>query len=809
MAEQKFYDMTDTAENIDRVTHDLVEVVTEENDGKVLMVEKVVDEETDEVSVNIVEADLPVLEGNRNEIVVFDGKDWGKQSGVYAEGKEVSLFDTLPPAFFDSGRNLNWGDGVLVQTVYTDDLVVTNLVVFDITGDDEVVIYDMQTDELFSSVGFDSGPLFTRETYSNRGSFSISTDPNVITFPALESAENRALGLRPELFNSERKYRFEVSVGEGEYELITSFSVGKDSSNKQVLILKTSNTGTITYSTTEVSSYHTTLSGNPSNIPNKQTTIVGDRNAKEPVDTHFLALSGKARVTAHDNAKLDITHNAQVFMHDDSRLHMDGSSDLFMHDSSRFNMNASSELYMHNTAKFAMSDGAKFRMNGMDNQQGNSPEFAMNENSKFYMSDNGRIDMGDDALLDMSETSKLYMGGNARFIMNGNADDQPTWNSPELIVSKKQLMYNGNGDEFDMGSPSYPSTWPFLSIGRSKVMIGGDNYNSNPSNFGSKFWSDNPNVTEFMIEAAETVPLTITNIVIKDRSNRNIGYNMAEIIYDMAADDSFSSISTTSSPVFVVGSATVTTSPNMITFPANQGVPRYLGIKSSIFDTKKKYTIAITFTGADRPSLSIKYGAGRTKPLYSTLDNGTLYYHMDDKIVVGSTWVKIGTDNGNVQVHMLGNSFTQMTSNSHSEMHNDSFFIMKNRPENSKLETKAQVLYQAEYIETGIFWADLTDAEKLVWYKKADNGHEKVEGSPFFQMVNNSSIDLDDGIDITGDSTGLYLNNEKIATEYSYETEEEGETILNTVNIEKLFTELQSALVRIAELEEIIQTLNP
>ena len=49
----------------------------------------------------------------------------------------------------------------------------------------------------------------------------------------------------------------------------------------------------------------------------------------------------------------------------------------------------------------------------------------------------------------------------------------------------------------------------------------------------------------------------------------------------------------------------------------------------------------------------------------------------------------------------------------------------------------------------------------------------------------------------------------KIATEYSYETEEEGETILNTVNIEKLFTELQSALVRIAELEETIQTLNP
>jgi hypothetical protein len=110
---------------------------------------------------------------------------------------------------------------------------------------------------------------------------------------------------------------------------------------------------------------------------------------------------------------------------------------------------------------------------------------------------------------------------------------------------------------------------------------------------------------------------------------------------------------------------------------------------------------------------------------------------------------------------------------------------------------------------TGILWEDLTEEEKLPWYKKADNGHEKVEGSPFFQMVNNSSIDLDDGIDITGDSSGLYLNNEKIATEYSYETEEEGETILNTVNIEKLFTELQSALVRIAELEETIQTLNP
>ena len=189
--------MTDTAENIDRVIHDLVEVVTEENDGKVLMVEKVVDEETDEVSVNIVEADLPVLEGNRNEIIAFDGEGWGKQSGLYVENFTKPLFNTYGFHSFRVKPAVNNGGT----------MVINEIIITDITDpENETIIYDMQSDPNFSSITSTSSPLFTTH------SFTISTDPeNSITLP-YTGASDRYLGIRASLFNGSKIYRIFVNL---------------------------------------------------------------------------------------------------------------------------------------------------------------------------------------------------------------------------------------------------------------------------------------------------------------------------------------------------------------------------------------------------------------------------------------------------------------------------------------------------------------------------------------------------------------------------------------------------------------------
>lgn len=797
MAEQKFYDMTDTAENIDKVVHDLVEVVTEENDGKVLMVEKVVDEETEEVSVNIVEADPPVLEGSENEIVVFDGEGWGKESRMFAEGKDLSFFEIYPT--FSSIRVIN--------ALWTEPLTVTNLIVTDITGTDEIIVYDMQTDENFSSLSTSTSPLYTS------GTSTITLSPNTVTLPPSTFMSNnpyRYLGIRSSLFDTTRLYRINVTVGSNSHKLITD---SIDDVNTDLAIASSN-----LISFTMDLEHQNVISGTAGLATKSQTILIGDRNASKPSATHFLALSGKSRITAHDNAALDMTQSSKLYMHDSATLNIDGSgalrihdnavlemdhsAKLQIHDDARLSLNGSPEVDIDGNAKLWLSGAAEFSMNGKQNIPGTYPKVSINDGSRLWMS-------GDD-----SGSPDVAFNGSCKFFMNGDTgyydsdEDYPTWSDPILVANKTQLMYCGSHSNVnDIGTPDNPTPYPFLSLERAKVMIGGPKYDDLDPTHGSKFWSSYPKFDGFQIDGSYTSDIVITSLIITDITDAN---NL-EIIYNMQEDTEFENISTSSSPLFTSGTFTISTSPNTITFPAvasqTLGNSRFLGIRKNLFDTSRRYKINIICTPTTGTrSLNYIRSDGEVFATYLTGGASDINYTMPEKDIGSSTWIKIGTDEGNVQVHVLNNSFLQMSGNSHSEMHNDSFFIMKNRPENSVLEAKAKNLY---ITETGLLWEDLTEEEKLPWYKKADNGHEKVEGSPFFQMVNNSSIDLDDGVDITGDSSGLYLNNEKIATEYSYETEEEGETILNTVNIETLFTELQSALARITELEETIQTLNP
>lgn len=892
MAEQKFYDMTDTAENIDRVIHDLVEVATEENDGKVLMVEKVEDEETDEVSVNIVEADLPVLEGNRNEIIAFDGEGWGKQSGVYAYETNKTFFNY----YYGYGT---FKLGGLGRYTYKDSLL-TELRLIEIIDSEEVVVYDMLTDENFSSISK------TINSYSKRPYIGRTSEYTLIEEPINQILIRRKRSWDPDYldiqrciflpFNTSRKGRIEFMCDDS-----ISLSLCSPSDDVGIPLA-----GVI---------YDKEKSCYVYNIPQESNMIL--KNLRADCDMFSInggglfSMSRGSRFTMH-GGKADISHNAELYMHGNAKIHVDAGAQLFLHEGGWITADGEARMHIHDESRFDMGDSANVHIHG-------SSEVGINDGSKFWMA-------GDD-----SGSPEVAFNGSCKFFMNGDTgyygsdNFKPTWKDPIICVDKAHLVYCGAYSDVGtaeamkaIGTPDEPTPYPFLSLERAKVMIGGSNYDD--PRYATTFYTDYPDFTEFRIKDFNlTGDMTITNIII---TNLRTG----EIVYNMSEDTNFSSISSSSSPLFSPGEFTLSTSPNTISFPANQSTTyKYIGIKSSLFPYditsetgKNRYSVQV-ISNSTSPSIYLQaIYQSDSKNLLAIPAVGEATYTMPPMDNVGSTWVKIGTDEGNVQVHVLNNSFLQMSGNSHSEMHNDSFFIMKNRPENSVLETKARGLYEAEnnaigtitvassrkaeikaagngFIRnyatngtvqpaifnssgagasgriagtnepgqifnlevlegtsyfpgtytnqpltyklrsstsfiivrqgtadapiinelhelpegaTGIFWEDLTEEEKLPWYKKADNGHEKVEGSPFFQMVNNSSIDLDDGIDITGDSTGLYLNNEKIATEYSYETEEEGETILNTVNIETLFTELQSALARIAELEETIQTLN-
>ena len=805
MAEQKFYDMADTAENIDSVIHDLVEVVTEENDGKVLMVEKVVDEETEEVSVNIVEADLPVLEGNENEIVVFDGENWGKQSGVYSYETDKTFFDYYSQYRHFKIWNIHNSSGI--------DL--TGVKIIDVTDNEEFIVYDMQTDANFSSISKTKTSI-TPLYIGSSSEYTLNVTPvNSITIETLADPYDRYnnltryVGIDMSQFSIlSRKYRIEIETFSGSTVYLS-------------LISPYDQTGIPLAGTVDQGSGVRTIKYTPSDITKTIKTLHSTCSEFSIEGGGLFSISHGSRLTMHGGVA-DITNDSELYLHDKAKIHADSGAQLLLHDGSWVTADGESRMHLHDKSILTIGDCARVHIQGNSNKgaDGKGARVILNGDSRFYMQSVG----ADSPEMALNGGSKFYMNsddsgspdvafnGDCKFFMNGNnnAPDEVrlTWSDPIIVANKTQLMYCGSHSNIDdMGTPDNPTPYPFLSLDRAKVMIGGPKYDDLDPTHGSTFWSSYPNFNGFKISGSYASDIVITSLIVTDITDAN---NL-EIIYNMQEDAEFENISTSSSPLFTSGTFTISTSPNIITFPAvasqTLGNSRFLGIRKNLFDISRRYKINIICTPTTGTrSLSYIRSDGEVFATYLIGGASDINYTMPEKDIGSSTWIKIGTEEGNVQVHVLNNSFLQLSGNAHSEMHNDSFFIMKNRPENSVLETKAKNLYM---LETGLLWANLTEEEKLPWYKKADNGHEKVEGSPFFQMVNNSSIDLDDGIDITGDSSGLYLNDEKIATEYSYETEEEGETILNTVNIETLFTELQSALARIAELEETIQTLNP
>lgn len=91
----------------------------------------------------------------------------------------------------------------------------------------------------------------------------------------------------------------------------------------------------------------------------------------------------------------------------------------------------------------------------------------------------------------------------------------------------------------------------------------------------------------------------------------------------------------------------------------------------------------------------------------------------------GKTWVKIGTNNGNVQVHILNNSFFQMTGNSHSEIHDNSVVMMKGKipVENVTLTRAARLQYEeANLASATVSYANGTSNSNRAKISLSSNG---------------------------------------------------------------------------------------
>ena len=177
---------------------------------------------------------------------------------------------------------------------------------------------------------------------------------------------------------------------------------------------------------------------------NTQILISGKRSLD---NTCFLAMSGDTRHTMHGDAKFDMDGTSTMFMHDESRFDMGDSARVHIHGKALLNMDGSSRLHIHDSSEVGINDGSKFWMSGDDS---GSPEVAFNGSCKFFMN-------GDNAA-------------------PPNNSFNPTWQDPIMCVNKTHLMYCGTNSDV-MGTPDEPTPYPFLSLERAKVMIGGSNYN--------------------------------------------------------------------------------------------------------------------------------------------------------------------------------------------------------------------------------------------------------------------------------------------------------------------------------------------
>lgn len=675
--------------------------------------------------------------GEENEILLSDGEGLIKHSDFFIE---PSLYEyPLTQPF------------IIRNEIAFMNLQVTGLKVEDVTDPlIPVTVYDMLTDSNFESINTTSSPVYCSSVPT------IATSPRSLKLDLLLGSnayqnQTRAIYYRRSNLDPNKTYKFTISVNGGGHQV--AISDGTSRSHVQSTLLGDRIIFYVNDSTRRMNIISTEKHGTLV----ENTILCGDKTKKTPSEldtTHFLALSGKARITAHDYATIDATDTARLALHGNANVDIDGNARVAIHEYANVDIDRSGKVIMHGgTIDIA---GGYLKMDDrsciidMDSSPGSAYRGGLYL-TKQSVGDNG---------------PRVFFNNNCQFLINGYSAP-----GPYFRLNPGQLFIGGTTESLNMTPTTTPpegGTGPVIAVdGASAVLIGrGTSSGGDTPSYAGKTWVKiAPN------DVNDVCQLHLTgNIFIQHSGNS----------HEEMHDDS----------IFIMKKAVPITT---ITTAAGRAL--YESKNLAVANTNVYNGTAVT---ARSEVKTLADGIVRNRPtntsnvnaqpaLYNAATGGT-------RLAGTNTNLQIFSYNTTANTSFWAGTYGNVGLNAweYTLRSNVPFTVVRQ----GGATTDTNITYELPEGATGVFWEDLTPEEQLYWIELASNGHPKVPGSPKFEMMGDSEIALRSGCTITGNETGIKVNNKEVATNYVVDSE-------NTATVEYLYNQLQLALARIEALENV------
>lgn len=637
------------------------------------------------------------LNGEENEIVLFDGEGGSKQSDFFIE---PSLFEyplTQPfiirneIAFMDL-----WVTGLLVEDV-TDPLI-------------PVTVYDLLTDSNFTSINTTSSPVFCSSAPV------IATSPRSLKLGFLlgnnaSQNQTRAIYYRRSDLDPNKTYKFTISFNN-----LTGHQVAISDGTRRSHVQSTLSGNRIIFYVNDATRRMNIISTEKHDTLVENTILCGDKTKKTPSEldtTHFLALSGRARIAVHDYAAIDVTDSAQLRLHGDAQVDIDGSTRLRMHEYANIDIDSSGKVIMHGGTIDIVGGYLKMGNQSCIMDMGSSPGSAYGGGlylTKQSVGGNG---------------PRVFFNNACEFQINGYSEP-----GPYFRLNPDQLFIGGTSATLEMSpdnTPPAPGIGPVISIDKaSAVLIGGYN--------GKAWVKIAPNGVN------DVCQLHLTgNIFIQHSGNS----------HEEMHDDS----------IFIMKKAVPI---NINT--TNAGRVLYESKNLAVANTNVYNGTAVTARSEVKTladgivrNRSVNTSNVNAQPaLYNAATGGT-------RLAGTNTNLQIFSYNTTANTSFWAGTYGNVGLNA------EDYTLRSNVPftvvRQGGATTDTNITYELPEGATGVFWEDLTPEEQLYWIELASKGHLKVPGSPKFEMMGDSEIALRNGCTITGNETGIKVNGEAIAAD--------------------------------------------
>lgn len=643
------------------------------------------------------------LNGEENEIVLFDGEGGSRQSDFFIE---PSLYEyPLTQPF------------IIRNEIAFMNLQVTGLKVEDVTDPlIPVTVYDMLTDSNFASINTTSSPVYCSSVPT------IATSPRSLKLALLLGSDayqnqTRAIYYRRSNLDPNKTYKFTISVNGGGHQV----AISDGTSRSHVQVTRSGNS--IIFYVNDATRRMNIISTEKHDTLVENTILCGDKTKKTPAElntTHFLALSDRARIAVHDYAAIDATDSAQLRLHGDAQVEIDGSARLRMHEYATLEMDGGGKATIHNGTIDLVGGYLK-----MDDR-----------NLVLSMQNSAGIGVKGGIVLTKASSAangpRVYFSNACRFSVNGF--DAP---GPYFSLNPGQLFIGGVTDSLNMAPNTTPPTGgngPIIAVeGASAVLIGkGDDQSSDTPGYGGKTWVKiAPNGVN------DVCQLHLTgNIFIHHGGNSHEEMH-DDSIFVMRNNNPINTNATEQDGKHLYESK------NLVVIPINTG---YSGtIARAEIKTMQNGIVK------NRPVLA----AGGGQPsLYNASVDGTRLVGTS----VSNQVFSYGTTAG---VSFWAGTYNYYNLNTWVLISNVPTTLVR-QGTSSEIINK---LYELPEGASGVFWEDLTPEERQSWITLASTMHLKVLGSPKFEMVGDSEITLENGCIVTGDGTGLKVNGEAIAAD--------------------------------------------